>query len=157
MQRVPGVLRRGARALTIIGGGLLVLSIAASSQALGVQVAPSHAVASTVPQVGGSGVVSVPVAAFGPADGAPAKLIAGRTYPIVITVWVAATSGPAVVTVVASSGRLIGTTHATVRAGVTRLHYALVVAPGSGPLTIAANAHTHDGGTVTTAYSHSSR
>ena len=43
------------------------------------------------------------------------------------------------------------------RAGVTRLHYALVVAPGSSYLTIAVNARTHDGGAVTAAYNHSSR
>jgi len=157
MQPAPGLLRRGVRALTIVGGGLLVSSVVVSSQALGVQVAPSNAVLSAVPQASGNVVVSVPVASFGPADGASKVLIAGRSYPIVITAWVAATSGPAVVNVVTSSGRLIGTTHATVRAGVTRLHYVLVVPPESGPLTIAVHAHTHDGGTVTTAYNHSTR
>jgi hypothetical protein len=156
MQRQLGVLRRGIRALSIIGGGLLVSSVAVSSSALAVQVAPSHAVVTTVPQVSGNVVVSVPAAAFGPVDGAPKVLAAGRIYPIVITVWVAAASGPAVVNVVASSGRLVGTTHLTVRAGVTRLHYAFV-APGPGPLTIAANTHIQDGGTVTTAYNHTSR
>jgi hypothetical protein len=100
---------------------------------------------------------TVPVASFGPADGAPKVLEAGRTYPIVVTLWVAATSGPAVVNVVASSGRLVGTTRITVRAGVTRLHYALVVARGSIHLTIAVNAVTHDGGAVTDAYNHSIR
>jgi hypothetical protein len=157
MQRELGFLRRGANALTIIGGGLFVLSVASSSSALAVQVAPSHAIVHAVPQASGSVVVSVPVAAFGPADGAPKLLVAGRTYPIVITVWVAATSGPAVVNVVTSSGRLIGLTHATVRAGVTRLHYVLVVPRESGPLTVAANTHTHDGGIVTAAYNHSTR
>jgi hypothetical protein len=157
MQRELGFLRRGVRALTIVGGGLLVSSVVASSQALGVQVAPSNAVFTTVPQVNGNVVVSVPVASFGPADGASKVLVAGRSYPIVITVWVAATSGPAVVNVVTSSGRLIGTTHTTVRAGVTRLHYVLVVPRESGPLTIAANTHTHDGGTVTAAYNHATK
>lgn len=156
MQRELGFLRRGARALTIIGGALLVSSVAGSSSAMAVQVAPSNAVVNPVPQVSGNVLVSVPSAAFGPADGAPNSLLSGRTYPIVITVWVAATSGPAVINVVSSSGRLIGTTHATVRAGVTRLHYALVVARGPSPVTIAVNARTHDGGNVTAAYNHSS-
>jgi hypothetical protein len=156
MQRELGVLRRGARALTIIGGGFLVSSVVSSS-ALAVQVAPSNAVVHTVPRVSGNVLVSVPVASFGPADAAPAVLAAGRSYPLVITVWVAATSGPAVVNVVTSSGRLVGTTHTTVRAGVTRLHYVLVVPRESGPLTIAVNAHTHDGGVVTAAYNHSMR
>jgi hypothetical protein len=154
--RELGFLQRGARALTIIGGGLLVSSVAASSSALAVQVAPSIGAVNTVRQVSGNVVVTVPVASFGPADGAPQVLVGGRSYPIVITVWVAATSGPAVVNVVASSGRLVGTRHLTVRAGVTRLHYAFVAA-GSGPLTIAANTQTHDGGSVTAAYNHSSR
>jgi hypothetical protein len=155
MQRELGVLRRGARALTIVSCALLVSSVAASSPALGVQVASSNAVVNAVPRASGSVVVSVPLAAFGPADGTPKLLVAGRTYPVVITVWVAANSGPAVVNVVASSGRLIGTTHATVPAGVTRLHYALVVAD-STYLTIAVNARTH-GGAVTGAYNHSTR
>jgi hypothetical protein len=120
-------------------------------------VAPTLATTKPAVQLSGNVQAIVPVAAFGPADGAPNALVAGRAYPIVITVWVAATSGPALVYVVASSGRLIGTTHTTVRAGVTRLHYALVVPRESGPLTIAANTHTHDGGTVTAAYNHSSR
>jgi hypothetical protein len=156
MQRELGFLRRGARALTIVSCALLVSSVAASSPAVGVQVTSANAVVNTVPRASGSVVVSVPVAAFGPGDGAPNVLVAGRTYPVVITVWVAANSGPAVVNVVASSGRLIGTTHATVQAGVTRLHYALVVA-GSTYLTIAADARTHSGGAVTGAYNHSSR
>ena len=105
----------------------------------------------------GDVLATVPVAAFGPADGAPKVLVAGQTYPIVITVWVAATSGPAVVNVVASSGRLIGSTRTTVRAGVTRLHYVLVVAPRSTNLTIAVHARTHDGGDVTRSYNHSIR
>jgi len=155
MQRELGFLRRGAHVLTIVGGGLLVSSVASSSSALAVQVAPSTAVVNTVPHAGGSVVVSVPVASFGPADGAPKVLAAGRIYPIVITVWVAATSGPAVVNVVASPGRLIGTAHATVRAGVTRLHYVLVVPRESGPLTIAVNTHTHEGSLVVSAYDHS--
>jgi hypothetical protein len=157
MQRELGFLRRGAWALTIIGGGLLISSVAASSSALGVQVAPSTAFVTTVPRASGNVAVTVPVASFGPADGAPKVLVAGQTYPIVVTVWVAATSGPAVVNVVASSGRLAGTTRTTVRAGVTRLHYALVVSRGASHLTIAVNAHTHDGGAVTTAYNHSIR
>ncbi len=107
--------------------------------------------------IGGNVVATIPMAAFGPSDGAPNTFVAGRSYPIVITVAIAATSGPAVVNVVASSGRLVGTTHMTVRAGVTRLHYALVVAPGETHVTIAVNARTHDGGAVTAAYDHSSR
>lgn len=155
MQRELGFLRRGASTLTIIGAGLLISSVAVSSSALAVQITPAIAAAKAVPPASGNVVVSVPVASFGPADGAPKVLAAGRTYPIVITVWVAATSGPAVVNVVTSSGRLFGTTHATVQAGVTRLHYVLVVPRESGPLTIAVNTHTHDGGTVTAAYNHS--
>jgi hypothetical protein len=157
MQRDLGLMRRGARALTIIGAGLLISSVAASSPALGIQVTPSNAVVHTVPPASGNVLVSVPVASFGPADGAPSALAAGRSYPIVITVWVAATSGPAVVNVVTSSGRLTGGTHATVRAGVTRLHYELVLAPGATDLTIAVHARTHDGGSVTAAYNHSTR
>jgi hypothetical protein len=151
--------RRGLSAMTVIAGGLLVSSVASASAAQGVQVAASTAVVhvNALPRASGNVEVNVPVAAFGQADGAPKVLVGGRTYPIVITAWVAATSGPAVVNVVASSGRLIGTTHATVRAGVTRLHYVLVVPRESGPLTVAANTHTHDGGIVTAAYNHSTR
>jgi hypothetical protein len=97
-------------------------------------------------------VATVPMASFGPADDAPQILVAGKIYPITITVWIAATSGPAIVNVVASSGRLLGTAGVTVRAGVTRLHYWLVAGPGSTELTVAVNAHTHDGGIVTRSY-----
>jgi hypothetical protein len=100
---------------------------------------------------------TIPEAAFGPADGAPQALVSGKTYPVVITVFVAVTSGPAVVDVVASSGRLLGAAHTTLRAGVTRLRYELVVAPGSRFLTIAAHVRTHDGGAVTDAYNHQVR
>ena len=101
---------------------------------------------------------TIPMAAFGPSDGVPKTFVAGRTYPIVITVVVAATSGPAVVNVVASSGRLVGATQVTVQAGVTPdSAYALVVAPGQTHVTIAVNARTHECGTVTAAYNHSSR
>jgi hypothetical protein len=103
-------------------------------------------------QPGGDVVATIPMASFGPADGAPQILVAGKTYPITVTVWIAATSGPAIVNVVASAGRLLGTTGVTVRAGVTRLHYWLVAGPGSTELSIAVNAHTRDGGIVTRSY-----
>lgn len=107
--------------------------------------------------IDGDVVATIPMAAFGPSDGAPNTFVAGRTYPIVVMVVVAATSGPGVVNVVASSGRLVGKARTTVRAGVTRLHYVLVVAPDSAQVTIAVNAQTHDGGSVTRAYNHSVR
>lgn len=117
----------------------------------------AHHLAPPPQAIDGNVVATIPMAAFGPSDGVPKTFVAGRTYPIVITVVVAATSGPAVVNVVASSGRLVGATQVTVQAGVTRLHYALVVAPGQTHVTIAVNARTHDDGTVTAAYNHSSR
>jgi hypothetical protein len=105
----------------------------------------------------GNVAATVPTASLGPADGAPQALIAGKTYQVVITVWVAAASGPATVDVVTSSGRLIGTASTTVPAGVSRLRYALVTAPVSTHLTIAVRVLTHDGGGVTAAFSHQVR
>jgi len=108
--------------------------------------------------VSGNVVVTIPMVAFGPADGAPQSLVAGKTYPLIITVWIAATSGPALVDVVTSSGLLVGCARTVVPAGVTRLHCALVLKPTSTThLTIAANARTHDGGAVTAAYNHAIR
>jgi hypothetical protein len=124
----------------------------------GAATAVSAGAARHLPQtqpIEGDVVATVPMAAFGPADGAPKTLVPGRTYPIDITVVVAATSGPGVVDVVASSGRLVGNARSTVQAGVTRLHYVLVVAHGYAQVTIAVNARTDDGGAVTHAYSHS--
>ena len=78
---------------------------------------PTPAETSSYPA--GDVVATIPVAAFGPADGLPQALVVGRTYPVVITVWVAANSGPAVVDVVSSSGRLVGITRTNARAGIT--------------------------------------
>lgn len=100
---------------------------------------------------------TIPMAAFGPADGAPSALVSGKAYPLVVTVFVAATSGPAIVSMVTSSGRLVGNTGATLHAGVTRLRYVLVVAPGSKFVTIAAHVRTHDGGAATVTYNHQAR
>jgi hypothetical protein len=108
--------------------------------------------------VSGNVVVTIPVAAFGPADGAPQSLVAGKTYSLIITVWIAATSGPALVDVVTSSGLLVGCARTVVLAGVTRLHCALVLEPTSTTnLTLAVYARTHDGGAVIAAYNHSIR
>jgi hypothetical protein len=85
----------------------------------------------------------------------PPLLVAGRTYPVVITVWVAAKSGPAVIDISTSSGRLIGCAQRTVPAGVTRVRCALTVAPAaSRDVTIGVSARTHDRGVVVRDYPH---
>jgi hypothetical protein len=99
--------------------------------------------------------VTIPVAAFGPSDGAPQALLAGRAYPVDITVWVAATSGPAAIEVRTSSGRLSDCAQRTVPTGVARLHCSLVVPHGAARyVSIAITARTHDEGIVVRAYSH---
>jgi hypothetical protein len=111
----------------------------------------------TLPAAEPSGNVdaTIPVAAFGPTDGAPQPLVAGRTYPIVITVFVAAASGPAAVEVRASSGRLLGCTQRVVPAGVTRLHCTLAVADTAARyVSIGVTLRTHDHGVVVRAYGH---
>lgn len=106
-------------------------------------------------QPGGDVAATVPVAAFGPADGAPQTLRAGRSYPIVITVWVAATSGPAIVDAKTSSGRLTSCPQRVVSAGVTRLHCTLAVSPGAThQVNVDVRASTHDHGVVVSSYRH---
>jgi hypothetical protein len=118
----------------------------------------AHMPAATQPpstQPGGNVIARVPVASFGPADGAPNTLVVDGTYPIVITVWVAATSGPAVIDAASSSGRLIGCAQRVVPAGVSRLRCTLVVAPTTAQrLNIAVEARMYDDGVVVSAYSH---
>jgi hypothetical protein len=92
MQRQRGLLGRGFRALSIIGGGLVVSSIAASSPAQGTQVVASYAAASasTVPRAGGNVQVVVPPALVAPSDGLTNNLTVGKSYELVVHVWLAA-------------------------------------------------------------------
>jgi hypothetical protein len=106
-------------------------------------------------QSSGQVVATVPAASFGPSDAVPQLLVAGRTYPVVITVWVAAKSGPAVIGISTSSGRLTGCAQRIVPAGVTRVRCTLNAAPAAALyVSIGVSARTHDHGIVVRTYPH---
>jgi hypothetical protein len=147
-----------AAVVAVAGVFVAVGSLPASSQAAAVSSAqPALASAGlTAPSTrldAGDVTAVVPEASFGPSDGAPATVTIGQTYPVVVALWVAPGSGPAVVTFDTDSAPLAGCPVVTVNAGVNRIHCKLLAAT-IGSLDIEASATLSDGSTISHRYDH---
>jgi hypothetical protein len=153
-----------AGALSVVGLVLGFGRTPAAAQRVGVtaQMAarasmPAATTSGMTPAITGGGNVTatVPEAAFGPVDTAPAVVVGGHEYPIVVTVWVAPGSGPATVEISGNAGRLANCPVETVKDGVTRLRCSLRVSgtPVAEP-DVVVSARLADGTKITRSYDH---
>jgi hypothetical protein len=151
-----------AAALALVGVLVDVGALPASSQAAtAISAPPAVASASlTAPSARlgvGNVMASVPEVSFGVSDEVPVDLVSGQDYPMVVTVWVAPGSGPAVVRLSVGGAARASCPVVTINAGVAVIRCELSASSSATSLDIEASARLRDGGTIGHRYPHEVR